>query len=955
MRLRCPSCHRPLTANEVTCPECGAVAPSLTDLPEAVTLPVLGDENPDRDDMPQPHGTQAMEGIELPPASFRAGVAPGDRAGPRTPASPRAGASPGSPVPAYVADSRMGIADHFDPLVAGALFADRFRIMERLGGGGMGEVYRAHDLQLDQSVALKVLREELAVDPQAMAIFVREVRAARQISHPGVCRVFDLGRAEVGGRSRQFVSMELVDGESLDRLLRRIGRLPEPKAIQIARELCAGLAAIHDRGVLHRDLKPANIMIDGRGHARITDFGLAVDQRTRSGDIKAAGTPGYIAPEVLDSQAPTPASDVYSLGLVLYELFTGAVAYPAGSVSGMLSAQSRDDPPRPSVVEPSINPDIERVIMACLDRRPDRRPSSALMVAAMLPGGDPLKAALAAGLTPSPDTVAAASRRGALSVLSALGVLALIAVSIGISVWLGSRLSIVSAVADVKPPSVMIDKARSVLTAIGAPGRSAGSTGYLAIDEGAMAEARQTDASSVDFAGAICFVYREGQGTFATYGPRGVVLWDDPPESTPGVSSVRLDSAGRVREVRVSPLPGAMSESSSTDVDVALAPLFAAAEVAAKDLTSITSQNRPPMYADRVLAWESLPGTASEPLRVEAALLDSRPVWFHVYDPSRTPWRHSGPISMPNELNAGDLVAAVLQIGSVVFGLGLAIWNIRKRRGDVRGAVRFGALLGGCAFLQSLLSIDTPPREGALVAVFFSFAAGLMNGCITFLLYLALEPFARRMWPETLISWARLTQGRWSDPLVGRDLVLGTAAGVSCAALFCLALFVPHWSVGAPLPPPNTDDTELRSWSGVLPMIANMVAGVNASVVVTALTLIALILFKLVLRRRDLAAIVLATVQASTWGLAADVHPIGWIFILTMGGVMIATLTSVGLLAAATAIFVGYSIMQTPLTTDLGAWYAPWMMASIVITMLLALVGAAVAVRGGLVPVYGRS
>jgi serine/threonine protein kinase len=155
--------------------------------------------------------------------------------------------------------------------VAGTILAERYRIVGLLGRGGMGEVYRADDLKLGQPVALKFLPEMLSNDGGALARFHREVRIARQVSHRNVCRVYDIG--EINGQ--QFLSMEYIRGEELSSLLRRIGRLPLDKATQIARQLCAGIAAAHEGGVLHRDLKPANVMIDGDGNVRVLDFGLA--------------------------------------------------------------------------------------------------------------------------------------------------------------------------------------------------------------------------------------------------------------------------------------------------------------------------------------------------------------------------------------------------------------------------------------------------------------------------------------------------------------------------------------------------------------------------------------------------------------------------------------------------------------------------------------------------------
>src|SRR5580692_6658085 len=174
--------------------------------------------------------------------------------------------------------------------IAGTLLGGRYRIIGLLGQGGMGEVYRATDLTLGQSVALKFLP---ASDERMLERFHNEVRIARQVSHPNVCRVYDIGEAE----GMPYLSMEYVDGEDLSSLLLRIGRLPADKAIETARKLCAGLAAAHDRGIIHRDLKPQNIMMNKRGDVVIMDFGLAAVAHQLSGAEARNGTPAYMAPE----------------------------------------------------------------------------------------------------------------------------------------------------------------------------------------------------------------------------------------------------------------------------------------------------------------------------------------------------------------------------------------------------------------------------------------------------------------------------------------------------------------------------------------------------------------------------------------------------------------------------------------------------------------------------------
>ena len=207
--------------------------------------------------------------------------------------SPTAGTPQSSRPPS---SQRSGAADRTDEprFLPGTILAGRYRIVALLGRGGMGEVYRADDLTLGQPVALKFLPES-AGSEEMLARFRNEVRIARRVSHRNVCRVYDIGEAE----GRHFLSMEYVDGEDLASLLKRIGRLPADKATDVARRVCAGLAAAHEKGVLHRDLKPANVMLDRQGEVVITDFGLAVlaDQVPQH-DLRS-GTPTYMAPEQL--------------------------------------------------------------------------------------------------------------------------------------------------------------------------------------------------------------------------------------------------------------------------------------------------------------------------------------------------------------------------------------------------------------------------------------------------------------------------------------------------------------------------------------------------------------------------------------------------------------------------------------------------------------------------------
>jgi serine/threonine-protein kinase len=260
-----------------------------------------------------------------------------------------------------------------------SIAAHRYKILGPLGGGGAGEVYRAHDQIMDQDVALKFLTFGQTGNDTTRSRFVNEVAMAREVAHPNVVRVYDIGQLDDG---EVFISMEFIDGEDLASLLRRAGRLSREKAVQIARELCAGLGAAHDHGVLHRDLKPANILIDGDGHVHVADFGIAALVPTAGDELPLAGTPAFMAPGLFHHKQPSKQSDLYALGLVLYEVATGKEPFGGVPADGRPADRL---PIPPSVLCPEIEPALERAILQCLEEDPSRRPESAKAVAALLP------------------------------------------------------------------------------------------------------------------------------------------------------------------------------------------------------------------------------------------------------------------------------------------------------------------------------------------------------------------------------------------------------------------------------------------------------------------------------------------------------------------------------------------------------------------------------------------
>jgi len=405
--------------------------------------------------------------------------------------------------------------------IPGDVIAGRYRIAGLLGRGGMGEVYRADDLKLGQPVALKFMA---SAGGAALARFHREVSLARQISHRHVCRVYDIG--EHAGM--HFLSMELVRGEELSSLIKRVGRLPPEKAIEFTRQLCAGLAAIHAAGVLHRDLKPANVMLDEHGDVRITDFGIAALSESAAHET-LIGTPAYIAPEQFAGEPPSTRSDLYALGLVLHEAFTGK---------------------RPSDTKADLDPAVERVILRCLDKDPERRFASALQVAAALPGGDPLAAALAAGETPSPQMVAAAASEGRLAPLSATLLLAWILAAIVLFALLSGQTSLHRFMSLQRSPELLRADAAEIAREAGYATSADAASGFrrqLAVLD-YVASRKDPDRWTRfrrDPLPAFYFFHRRSPRPLEPYSGWRVDA-DDPPNIRPGMLRMRLDTRGRL-------------------------------------------------------------------------------------------------------------------------------------------------------------------------------------------------------------------------------------------------------------------------------------------------------------------------------------------------------------------------------------------------------------------------
>jgi serine/threonine-protein kinase len=256
-------------------------------------------------------------------------------------------------------------------LKRGRVFGERYEVIEELGEGGMGIVYKVFDRKVQEKVALKVLTPEIAGDEKTIERFRNELKLARRVSHRNVCRMYDLSEEE----KTPFITMEYVPGENLKSLIKRIGQLSKTKTLSVAKQVCEGLAEAHRLGVIHRDLKPQNIMVDGEGNARIMDFGIARSIRTKSitetGMI--IGTPEYMSPEQVEGVGVDHQSDLYSLGVILFEMLTGRVPFQGETPLSVILKHKTEMPPDPQKFDEQIPVAISRMILKCMEKEKSKR------------------------------------------------------------------------------------------------------------------------------------------------------------------------------------------------------------------------------------------------------------------------------------------------------------------------------------------------------------------------------------------------------------------------------------------------------------------------------------------------------------------------------------------------------------------------------------------------------
>ncbi|MBS1786595.1 MAG: protein kinase [Acidobacteria bacterium] len=800
----------------------------------------------------------------------------------------------------------------------------RYRIIGLLGRGGMGEVYRADDLKLGHPVALKFLTEKLSNDKAMLTRFHSEVSMAHRVTHPNVCRVHDIGEVTTSSGKLHFLSMEYVDGEDLSSLLRRIGRLPADKAVEIANQLCAGLAAAHEAGVLHRDLKPANVMLDGKGRVRITDFGLAGFAEQIGHEEVFAGTPAYMSPEQFAGKEVTTKSDIYALGLVLYEIFTGKRVFEANSLQELQRLHESSSPPNPSNWVKDIDPLVERVILRCLEKDPAKRLASAKQVADALPGGDPLAAALALGETPSPEMVAASGQKTGLRPPVAVVCLITIIVGLLALVYDQSRRRMFDVTPFEHSPEILSQKAREISAQLGYPERPTDSAQGFEYDGDYLNYVRrQIPASewwqrfSRSRPAPIFFWYRKSPQQLLPKDDPDPVLWgqlpdmsrvreNDPPQ-TPGMVCIKLDMQGRL--LRFSAEPPTLDEGPSHSSQPAQdnwARLFSAAEIDVARLTATEPKWTPPSAFDTRAAWSgTFPEQPDLPLRVEAAAWHGKPVYFEVIGQWTTPNRGVA-VQLPSKVVVWFLTVTYWAI--LLFGGWLAWRNLRQGRGDRKGAFRLMAYI----FLSYQVAIYLGSQMTAV-----NEGMGFYLACFTWILYMSLEPYVRRRWPDMLISWSRVLAGKVRDPLVGRDILFGILAIILLSLLFRLiSLLRINFFDLAPFP--GTLATTLKNLSSLRLTISSLVILPHHAMFIALWFLFFFFLLR-ILVRRDWLAIALFALICGLAAYGSWVDLATGILLWLVGALL---MWRYGLVAFASFLLTSYATSNFPYTLDFSRWYA---------------------------------
>jgi serine/threonine-protein kinase len=689
-------------------------------------------------------------------------------------------------------------------------------------------------------------------------------------------------------------------------------------------------------------------MIDGRGQVRITDFGLASLAAELGPREAMAGTPAYMAPEQFEGKPVSIQSDLYSLGLVLYEVYTGKAPVESGAISRSEGTFTTSTPSAPSSFVGNLDPVAERAILRCLERDPTDRPVSALSVAAALPGGDPLAAALAAGETPSPELVAEAGRseamRPAVAMFLAATAIALFLVG---ARWVGS-LSMYDYLPMNTSPAVFVDQAHTVLEGAGYTepvyehpvDRSWGFNLWGNIVNRVRDDSRPDSWSGLrDTPEAMSFWYRQSPSLYrpGTNTPNsftsGMVRIVSPVPTTSGEVTVMFDLARRLQRLEVLPKRYSTLEGEPPSVDWSF--LFAQAELDPDRFVPTRPRYRRFLAPDRTWAWLGTRAEApADTLRVEAGSFEGRPVLFQVASQEEMATLGAEPEARrPFFLELNNL-QAVIPFVLIVLGGIFARRNMLRGRSDRRGALRLGVAY---AVLDATFEVlRSHVVYHSLFEAWKILGTAVFYGVFVAILYLALEPYARQVWPSMLVSTSRLlsrAQIRWRDPLLGRSVLLGLLIG-SALYLFQFGFvrwLAPHvggraWWPYVPDLDALVSQRQAVAWS-MWALIRSIAGGMLLAFLVTTM--------RAITRRRVLALVLAGLIWTVGFGGS-------WGWMTAFSFVSVAVQLTLLLRAGLVSMLVAFSVMGTgmyAMTDDWSAWYSQTAVTCLVFVVALALYG----------------
>ncbi len=831
-------------------------------------------------------------------------------------------------------------SNRFQP---GTRIAERFVIVDHVGAGGMGEVYRANDSELHEPVALKFLPESAGRDPARVAALREEVAKARKVSHENVCRVYDLAVHD----GMPILVMEFVnDGSLVSEIARRPNKRLEPTEVNVyARQLCEGLAAVHRSGYLHRDLKPANVLISDNTRDRkrstasgpersvkLADFGLATSGADLTADQIGAGTVLYMAPEQLGGREVTEQSDLFALGLVLYELLTGQRPFPGMTREELARQHAQLIPARPSTLVAKVDPALEQVILRCLEHDPKNRPGSALEVEAALPPPTPKEVEDKQPSKPLRPRVAVALFGAVLLGLSLLAAVA-------------DRTMAYRQLPEVQTREVLSHRAREILATLTGSRESPGQSGYEwdvdLLKEVATKRPDGWHPTPDARAPLVYFWYRSDP--FAPT-PMNRITPADPPMTAKGTACVVLDPEGNLIEYYAVPArepPAAPAGERDAQRERCEHKLFEVARLNRAEFTRVPARKRPTTFADDVWALDEKGGAAR---RVEFASCDGSTVYFCVSSgrPESKDRVEGENIVWARDRKLVSDVPVLIVLFSALVALPLAYKNWNLGRADMTGAVRVVALYVGTALASwALITQHTMALHTERVLLMHTLGVVAFWGGLILVFYLAVEPYLRRTWPERLSSWNRALRGKLLDPLVGRDVLVGVLAGA------CVVLPL---RLSAAL-----QDTFYLPTLAYEPFTPNVPSGLLIGLAAFAILraagmFVLLLLFGLLVRREWIAGALVTAVLAYGARLNLPTMPtdttLTWLGAIAFMGSMVCVAIRFGWLALLTCSFVGSVLNVMPLTFAPHAWYATNNAATFAALLGLALFGFFVSLGG---------